>query len=66
MTRTYLDPFWHRYHLGLAQLTKPHLSKGPIEAKGGGHLIQKDVPQLVADELREMLDKLTQDEANRI
>ena len=66
MTETYFDPAWHLYNEGLAKITEPPLSKGPIVAKGCGHLIVKDDPQLVADELTELLDKLSLDEASRI
>ena len=59
MTRLYFDTCWHEYNLGLAKLTKPHLSKGPFEAKGSGHIIHMDDPKLVARELVEILDKLT-------
>ncbi|KAE9367511.1 hypothetical protein N431DRAFT_416186 [Stipitochalara longipes BDJ] len=59
MIRLYFDPCWHEYNLGLAQLTKPHLSKGPYEAKGSAHVVQRDDPKLVAWELAEILDKLS-------
>jgi len=61
MTREYFDPAWHRYHQGLAKITTPDLSKGPIIAKGCGHLIQRDNPQLVADEVSDILKKLSLD-----
>ena len=59
MTRIYFDPAWHSYHEGLAQITSPELSKGPIIAKGCGHLIQRDNPQLVANEVSEVIKKLS-------
>ncbi|KIM94823.1 hypothetical protein OIDMADRAFT_171633 [Oidiodendron maius Zn] len=58
MTRAYFDPAWHCYNEGLAKLTTPNLSKGPIIAKGCGHLIQKDNPQFVANEVLEVVKKL--------
>jgi hypothetical protein len=46
---------------------KSHLSKGPFEAKGSGHIIQRDDPKLVARELVEILDKLSlQETGSRI
>jgi hypothetical protein len=59
MTKIYFDPAWHQYNLGLAKLTRPELSKGPLMAKGCGHLIHKDKLGLVADEMSELLDKLS-------
>jgi len=59
MIKTYWDPCWHEYNLGLVKLTKPHLGKGPFEAKGSRHIIQKDDPRLVAQELVEILGKLS-------
>ncbi|TVY50915.1 hypothetical protein LCER1_G008412 [Lachnellula cervina] len=66
MTRTYFDPAWHHYHEGLAQITSPELSKGPIIAKGCGHLIQRDNPQLVATEVSEVIKKLGHDKQSRL
>lgn len=61
MTRIYFDPAWHHYHEGLAQITVPESSKGPVMAKGCGHFIQRDNPQLVADEVLEVIKKLSHD-----
>lgn len=66
MTRTYFDPAWHHYHEGLAQITSPELSKGPIIARGCGHLIQRDNPQLVATEVSEVIKKLRHDKQSRL
>ncbi|TVY32350.1 hypothetical protein LSUB1_G008618 [Lachnellula subtilissima] len=66
MTRTYFDPAWHLYHEGLARITSPELSKGPIIAKGCGHLIQRDNPQLVANEVLEVINKLRNDKQSRL
>jgi hypothetical protein len=62
----YFDPAWHRYNEGIAKITSRELSKGPVEAKGCGHLIHKDNPELVANEISELLDKLRQDQASHI
>jgi len=66
MARLYFDPCWHEYNLGLARLPKPHLSKGPFEAKGAGHVVQRHDPLLVARELYGILDKLGLETASRI
>lgn len=63
MTRVYFDTCWHEYNIGLAKLTEPRLSKAPFEATGAGHLVHKDDPKLVAQELAEILDKLSLQEA---
>ncbi len=56
--KLYFDPCWHEYNKGLVKITKSHLSKGPFEAKGSGHLIHRDDPKLVARELAEILHRL--------
>ncbi len=66
VSEEYGEPSWSKYHEELARLTKPHLSKGPLIAKNCGHIIHKDNPRLVADEVRELLDKLSRDEGSRI
>jgi hypothetical protein len=58
MTRKYFDPAWQRYNEGLVKITSPKSSKGPVIAKGCGHLIQRDNPQLVVEEVLEILEKL--------
>lgn len=58
MTRTYFDPGWHEFNLGLVKITEPHLRKGPFEAKGLNHLMHEDDPHFVALEVLELLDKL--------
>ena len=58
LTTRYSNPLWHKYNQGLSQLTDPALSKGPFEAPGCGHFIQKDDPKLVVTELLELLDKV--------
>lgn len=66
LSEVYFDPLWMNYNLGLSKITETHLSKGPIEAKGHGHLIQRDGPQFVADELLEMLGKLRHIDGSRL
>lgn len=65
MTR-HLDVNWHEYNQGIGRLTGGVSVKGVTEAKGCGHLIQRDRPALVADEISDMLDKLAQHEASRL
>ena len=62
----YLAPACQRYNEGLVHITRPGLGKGPIIAKGAGHLIHKDKPLFVAEELSEILRKLKRDEASRM
>lgn len=66
MSELYFGPQWHEYNKGLARLTRPGLSKGPISKKGTGHLIHRDDPRFVAEEIMEIIDKLRQDEASHI
>ncbi|OJK00823.1 hypothetical protein ASPACDRAFT_1887562 [Aspergillus aculeatus ATCC 16872] len=58
LTQVYMNPYWHRFNEGLARLTDSERSKGPLQAPGAGHFVQKDNPDFVADELREMLGKV--------
>ncbi|KAJ5203603.1 alpha/beta-hydrolase [Penicillium cinerascens] len=44
--------------MGLAKITEPEFSKGPILAPNAGHFVQKDNPRFVAQELNEMLEKI--------
>lgn len=53
----YLNPYWHKYNEGLAKITEPERSKGPLLAAGAGHFIQQDCPEFVAQELAELLAK---------
>jgi len=52
------NPVWHRYDEGLAKLTDPKFCKGPVQAKGCGHFIQKDDPQFVVEETLELVEKV--------
>jgi len=60
MTKTYITPFWQEYSQGLMRITSANLGRGPIVAKGCGHLIHVDNPQLVLDELVLKLNKVRQ------
>ncbi|KAI9812739.1 MAG: hypothetical protein M1827_004495 [Pycnora praestabilis] len=58
VTMNYTNPYWAQYNEGLAKITEPRLSKGPVIAKGCGHFIQRDDPTFVAEELCKLLDRL--------
>jgi hypothetical protein len=58
MTLTYFSPAWQVCNEALATITAPERRRGPIIAKGCGHLIMKDDPKLVADELQNLLEKI--------
>jgi hypothetical protein len=66
MTRKYFDPAWQRYNEGLAKITSPKSRKGSVIAKGCGHLIQRDNPQLVVEVALEILEKLMRDTRSRL
>ena len=59
LSMKYSNPMWHKYNKGLAQLTVKTKSKGPFQAKGCGHFIQRDGPAIVIDETLELVDKVT-------
>ena len=58
VTSAYMNPHWHRYNEGLIRLTDEARSRGPIEAVGSGHFIQKDRPDLVADEIGQLVARV--------
>jgi hypothetical protein len=49
---------WQKYNEGLAALTDPERSKGPLIAPGSGHFIQKDNPSFVAEQLEDLVRKV--------
>jgi pimeloyl-ACP methyl ester carboxylesterase len=55
ITQSYMNPYWHQYNLGLARITSPERSRGPIAAEKCGHFIQRDDPDLVIHEITEIL-----------
>ena len=59
----YTNPYWHKYNQGLVELTDPQFAEGPIEAKGCGHFIQRDDPELVIRKTLDLLDKVESDRA---
>ncbi|KAJ6023842.1 alpha/beta-hydrolase [Penicillium herquei] len=58
VTNRFVNPYWQRYNEGLAKITAPEFSKGPIIAPGAGHFVQKDNPDFVVQELNELLEKV--------
>lgn len=58
LTTTYVNPYWHRYNEGLVKITEAERSKGPVQAPGSGHFVQRDNPAFVAKELDEILSKV--------
>ncbi|KAL5335190.1 alpha/beta-hydrolase [Aspergillus crustosus] len=58
LTRAYANPYWERYNQGLVRITQEGRGKGPVQAPGAGHFIQKDHPALVVEEIVEILERL--------
>ena len=58
LSMKYSNPLWQSYNEGLAKLTISERSKGPLEAKGCGHFIQRDDPAFVTAEALELVDKV--------
>lgn len=58
LSMQYTNPIWHKYNAGLAKITDPERSRGPIFAKGCGHFIQRDDPDFVVEELFSLLGKI--------
>ena len=54
----YTNPFWWEYNKEICKISDPERVKGPIEAVGAGHFIQKDKPELVVEELKEIIGKV--------
>ncbi|PYH63852.1 alpha/beta hydrolase [Aspergillus vadensis CBS 113365] len=54
----YVTPFWERYHRGLLGITDEERGRGPLVAEGAGHVVQLGNPGFVAEELRQLLDKV--------
>lgn len=47
ITKTYINPYWHGYYEGLAEITSPDRGKGPIQSEKCGHFVQRDDPDFV-------------------
>ncbi|KAL4886116.1 Alpha/Beta hydrolase protein [Aspergillus karnatakaensis] len=58
LTNAFANPYWEKYNQGLVKITEDGRGKGPIQAPGSGHFVQKDNPSFVVEELVEILEKL--------
>lgn len=58
LSMKYSNPIWHKYNVGLSQLSEPGRSKGPIIGPGCGHFIQRDNAPFVVQETLELLDRV--------
>ena len=58
LSMQYSNPIWHEYNKGLAKLSDESFSKGPLQAPGCGHFIQRDNPDFVVDEILDLIDKI--------
>ncbi|KAL4794967.1 alpha/beta-hydrolase [Aspergillus venezuelensis] len=58
LTMGYVNPYWAEYNEGLVKITEGGRGKGPLIAKGAGHFVQRDRPDFVVGEVREILKKL--------
>jgi len=58
LSMKYSNPIWHKYNQGLVKITDREWSKGPIQAKGCGHFIQRDDPMFVTAETLDLIDKV--------
>jgi hypothetical protein len=55
LMRAFWFPAGIEYYEGLPRLQGKGTGKGPIVAKGSGHIVQLDRPDIVASELFELL-----------
>jgi pimeloyl-ACP methyl ester carboxylesterase len=58
LSRLYMNPKWNTYNEGLARITEVVRAKGPVQAPGAGHFIQRDNPEFVVEEVKELLRKI--------
>ncbi|KAL6718638.1 hypothetical protein ACLMJK_002872 [Lecanora helva] len=63
LSMKYSNPVWHAYNQGLIKLTEEDRRKGPIQAKGCGHFIQRDDPNFVVDETLDLVDKVRMEQS---
>ena len=64
LSMKYSNPIWDAYNQGLAKLTDEDRRKGPVQAKGCGHFIQKDDPNFVVEETLDLVDKIRMQESS--
>ena len=60
LTQKFVQPAWESYNAGLVELVSEckRIGGGVRIAKGAGHVIQKDQPELVKGYIEEMLEKV--------
>jgi len=55
----YLEPVWAAYNRGLLQLTQdPARARGVVVAHGAGHLVQRDNPSVVVEEIMYLVERI--------
>ena len=62
LNEKFMQPVWDEYNAGLLKLGDPDRTKGVVIAKGAGHFIQRDNPTFVAEEVRELIEKVLGDD----
>ena len=63
LSTKYSNPIWDTYNQGLTKLTDEDRRRGPVQAKGCGHFIQRDDPNFVVEETLDLLDKVRMQES---
>lgn len=58
LNESYMQPTWDEYNKGLLELGNEQRTKGVVIANGAGHFIQRDNPGCVAEEVRELIEKV--------
>jgi pimeloyl-ACP methyl ester carboxylesterase len=61
LSMAFVNPFWRAYNEGLVKITQAERAKGPVTAEGSGHFVQKDRPDLVVNEIVEILKRTYED-----
>ncbi|KAK9782892.1 putative Alpha/Beta hydrolase protein [Seiridium cardinale] len=57
--RQYIEPYWQDYNKKLLLAVSEGKRKGPVVAERADHFIQKDRPDVVADEIKYLVDRVT-------
>jgi pimeloyl-ACP methyl ester carboxylesterase len=59
VTETYMNPAWHAYNQGLCRLAGESVDAAePIIAPGCAHIVQRDSPEFVAEQVVKLLGRL--------
>lgn len=59
LNTAYMQPPWDEYNRGLLRLSSEDRVKGVVIAQGAGHFVQRDNVACVAEEIRELVGKIT-------